>query len=294
MVAAFASPVPEAVPLTIAAVDGVPLGAHHLRPTGLARGAVLIVPAMGVPQRFYGEFATWLATRGFHVLTFDYRGMGASRTAPLRSLAATDIVTWAQLDVTAALRALQDRAGDVPLTWVGHSLGGQIVPFVPDHIELAKIVTIASGSGYIAHNPLATRRKAYAYWYVVAPLATALWGYFPGRTLRLVDDLPSGVVRQWRRWCLHPDYAVGVEGPDVARRFAAVRTPIASISFADDEILTAASITGLHRHYTSAPRTAHHLAPGDVGLERIGHFGAFRPAMRDALWEPVILPELAT
>jgi predicted alpha/beta hydrolase len=41
-------------------------------------------------------------------VTFDYRGTGSSRRGPLREVDA-DILTWARLDTTAALRALQDR-----------------------------------------------------------------------------------------------------------------------------------------------------------------------------------------
>src|ERR1043166_5215434 len=52
--------------------DDTPLTARFYAPRQPARGAVLIVSAMGVPQRFYGAFASWLASRGFHVVTFDY------------------------------------------------------------------------------------------------------------------------------------------------------------------------------------------------------------------------------
>ena len=42
---------------------------------------VLIVSAMGVPQRFYADFAEWLASQGHAVMSFDYRGVGESRPA---------------------------------------------------------------------------------------------------------------------------------------------------------------------------------------------------------------------
>ena len=48
------------------------------------KGAVLIVPAMGVPQKYYEPLAAWLAGEGYAAATFDYRGMGLSRNGPLR------------------------------------------------------------------------------------------------------------------------------------------------------------------------------------------------------------------
>jgi len=290
-----AMPAPDGHALELPAVDGVPLAARYFAPhgsPGQARGSALIVPAMGVAQAFYAPFAAWLAELGLHAMTFDYRGTGLSRRGSLRKVDA-DVVTWARLDATAVLRALEDRAPDLPINWIGHSLGAQIIPFVPDHRTLAKIITIGAGSGYWRDNTPALRRKVLVMWYGAVPLLTPVFGYFPGKRLRMVGDLPAGVIRQWRRWCLDPEYAVGVEGPAVRELFARVTTPITAVSFTDDEMMSARSTESLHGFYTGAPQTARRLAPRDLGLARIGHFGGFRPAMRDALWEGVLRSELA-
>ena len=39
---------------------------------------VLICPATGIIQKFYFPFARWLASQGYSVLVFDYRGIGKS------------------------------------------------------------------------------------------------------------------------------------------------------------------------------------------------------------------------
>lgn len=292
MVAALAS-VPHQAPafnaIEMPAVDGVPLAARHFAPTGRARGAVLVAGAMGVPQTFYAPFATWLAASGYHALTFDFRGSGLSRHGTLRGLEA-DIVTWARLDATAALRALQDLASDMPLTWIGHSLGGQIVPWVPDHVELAKIITVVTGSGYWRDNSPPLRRKVWLLWFVAAPLGTAIAGYFPGRALHMVGDLPRGVIQQWRRWCLNPNYAVGVE-PDAAELFRRVTTPITALSFDDDEMMSARSIEALHACFEGAPVTSRRFAAEALGERRIGHFGFFK---LPALWPRLLAPALAS
>ena len=65
----------------------------------------------------------------------------------------------------------------------------------------------------------------------VLPVLTAVAGYFPGGRIGAVGDLPAGVIRQWRRWCLSPDYFASAEGASAREQFDAVRTPIVSLSF---------------------------------------------------------------
>ena len=122
------------------------------------------------------------------------------------------------------------QAGDLPVTWISHSLGGQIIPFVPNRERADKIVTIATGSGYWKENAPPLRKKVWLFWYGAVPLTTPLFGYFPGKRLGMVGDLPKGVIKQWRRWCMDKDYAVGAEGPAVRAKFDAVTTPITNVS----------------------------------------------------------------
>src|SRR5216684_528871 len=272
-------------------VDGHSIIGRFFLPQGEAKGTVLIAPAMGTPQEYYAPFATWLATQGFVAATFDYRGTGLSRLQELRGFKA-DIFDWAQLDCGAMVAAISMRAPGKPFYWIGHSLGGQILPFVPNRDRIAKMVTIATGSGYWRENSPPLKRRAWWLWYVVAPLAVPLFGYFPGKRLRKVGDLPRGVMEQWRRWCLNPEYAVGVEGEGVRAQYAAVRTPIVSLSFSDDEFMSARNTESMHGFFVNAPRTMKRIAPKDIGVRRIGHFGFFRPEHESSLWQAHLLPEL--
>lgn len=282
-------PDPEEHPLI--AADGVSLAGRIFAPSAATRGAALVAPAMAVPQTFYEPFTCWLAEQGVLALTFDPRGIGRSRRGRLRDERA-DLLTWAELDCGAALRALAERAGSLPLTWIGHSLGGQILPFVPGRERAAKVVTVACGSGYWRDNVPRYRHRVWLLWWVLAPLSLALLGWYPGRRLRMLGDLPPAAMAQWRRWCLHPEYAVGVEGERARALYAAVRTPITSLSFTDDEYLSARNIEALHNQYTGAPRRMLRIAPAERGLSRIGHLGFFR-AGQERLWQDLVLPELA-
>ena len=136
--------------------DGRRIAARFFHPEGESKGAVLIVPAMGCGQDYYKSFASWLAAQGFTVATFDYRGTGLSRCGALRGFKA-DIFDWARLDRAAMISALPQR----PLYWIGHSLGGQILPLVPNHALIKKAVTDATAAGYWRENSPRIRPMAW-------------------------------------------------------------------------------------------------------------------------------------
>jgi predicted alpha/beta hydrolase len=270
------------------ASDGFELsGTLHGDPA-TARGAVLIAPAMGVAQGYYAEFAQWFAAQGQLVLCFDYRGMGASRppehAQSLRGFEA-DIHTWARHDAAAALDWLRAQApAERPLRWIGHSLGGQILGLLPNRGLVDRAVTVASGSGYWRENSPQLKRMVWWLWYVLVPVTLPLAGYFPGKRLKKVGDLPRGVMQQWRRWCLSPHYMMSEGGEALRRQYGELRAPILSLSFTDDEFMSGRNIESLHSFYSGAPRTMHRFAPADIGVRRIGHFGFFRPQFQGTLW----------
>lgn len=246
---------------------------------------VVIGPAMGVPQRYYADFAAWLAAQGVRVLTFDYRGQGDSLAhAPrpqLRHVRAT-LHDW-RADYEAATLHLHARAPELPLLLVGHSLGAQLPGLFERTEHIAGLLAVAAGSGYWRQNAPQLRKRALLMWHGMVPVLTPLFGYFPGRRLGAVGDLPAGVIRQWRRWCLHPQYS-GAEGPVALARYAQVHFPIRALSVTDDEMMTLAGTHSLLALYANAPRRIERVAPTDHGLTRIGHLGWFHPRFQATLW----------
>src|SRR3546814_8154835 len=79
--------------------------------------------------------------------------------------------------------------------WIGHSVGAQILPLVNGHERLTRIVTIAAGSGYWRENSPQIRNKAWLLWHGLAPVLTAVAGYFPGGRIGAVGDLPAAIGR---------------------------------------------------------------------------------------------------
>jgi predicted alpha/beta hydrolase len=276
-------------PVELRTSDGTDLQGVVYRPPGRRRRAVLVSGGLGIPQRFYAPFASWLAQRGHLVLTFDPRGMGASRRPEhrrsLRGLDA-DMLTWARRDFPAAVRALADRAGGESIVLIGHSLGAHHAAMTDADTQarIETVVSVAAGSGYWRDWAAPSRRVAPLMLHLAAPVLTPLLGYFPGKALRMVGDLPGPAMRQWTRWCRHPGFAWGAEPERVLPSLQSARFRIEAFSFTDDDAMTELCIRKLLAAMPNARSTVIVVKPGDVGLARIGHTGAFRRDGAEALW----------
>ncbi len=291
---------PDAQALSFTAADGTPLSGMLYEPQAApgtaAKAHVLVAGGLGIGQRFYAPFAHWLSQRGHRVLTFDLRGMGASRQPEhrrsLRGLDA-DLLTWARQDFAAAVMRLAAQSPDGHVALVGHSLGmhhaGLTTPAAQQRIAAA--VSVAAGSGYWRDWAPASRRKAPWLLHLAAPLLTPLLGWFPGKRLRMVGDLPGPAMRQWSRWCRHPDFAWGAEPEQVLPSLRAARFPIHGLSFTDDDAMTENCTRKLLAALPNSPSQLQVIAPADLGLKAIGHVGAFRPDAGAAVW-PLIEAKL--
>jgi predicted alpha/beta hydrolase len=272
--------------LSLDSEDGTKLAARLYPCASATQAAVLIAGAMGVKQDYYAPFAQWLCTQGYAVMSFDYRGMGESRSAvhtkSLRGLDA-DLFSWAR-DYDCAIDALRERAPEVPLYLIGHSLGAQLPGLLRNRDRIDGLLSVAAGSGYWRDNAPHLKRTVLYFWHVLVPVATAVCGYFPGKRFGKVGDLPRGVILQWRRWCMDPRYAVGAEGAAVCAQFEQVRFPVVALSITDDELMTERGTRVLIDCYPNAPRRIERIAPADAQARRIGHFGFFREQFQSSLW----------
>lgn len=273
----------------VAATDGHPLAANRFDPPGAVLGSVVIGPAMAISQGFYAGFASWLATRGFVAWTFDYRGTGDSWRGPKRG-APGSLDDWLGKDYEALLQAAHAHVPTRPLFAIGHSFGGQCAPLLPSRRLLRGLVNIGVGSGAMRHNTPRIRRQAPLLWYLLVPLLCPLFGYFPGARIGVIGDLPNGAIRQWRRWCLDPHYLLGAD-PRARDAYASAEYDVLGLSFPDDELLLEAGSKMLHAAYCR-PVDYRVVAPASVGLDRIGHFGFFRPQSEATLW-PLVSQWLA-
>lgn len=265
---------------TARATDGYELAVTRFPAQGKAWATALVAPAMAVRQEFYEPYARFLATNGVHAITFDYRGIGASRPDDLASLEA-NVMDWATKDFEAMLGEAHRAAPQLPLVLVGHSLGGQILGLAPSNAKVRAALHVVAGSGYYGFNERMRLRVLFL-WFVAIPLFTRLYGYFPGRKLRMIGDLPRGAALQWRRWCTHPLYALS-EGEAARESFDRVTARILSYSFADDPMIDVRAVDSLNGFFRNARIEHRHVDPRAAGAS-VGHFGFFVEASGARLW----------
>lgn len=270
-------------PVELALADGTTLAARRFDSPGMAKASIVIAPAMAITQAFYSSFAAWLANEGYLVWTFDYRGTGDSLKGRSMRGAPGTLDEWCTKDYDSVLQAAAKTASDLRLFAIGHSFGGQCAPLLPSRSLLSGLVDIAVGSGAMRDNTPAIRRTAPLLWYVLVPVLCPIFGYFPGARIGIIGDLPTGAIREWRRWCLDPDYLLGAE-PRARAAFASAEYPVLALTISDDELLLEAGSRRLHDAYRPGNVDYRLLRPADHGLSRIGHSGFFRKSGQARLW----------
>ena len=268
------------------ASDGYTLRAKRFVPRGPAAGRLIVAGATAVPQGFYARFAATAAARGHEVWTLDYRGVGLSAPPTLRGFRMS-YLDWAQLDLAALIDLVAAR-GDAPLRMVGHSYGGHALGLLPNHAKVQRLATFATGAGWHGWMPPLERLRVHVLWRVIGPLLVQTRGYLAWSALGLGEDLPRDIFYQWRRWCGWPRYFFEDPAlPDLAARFAAVRTPIRAVNAVDDKWATPAARDAFMAAYSGAPVERVTLEPRALGLREIGHMGYFRtPAA--PLWDEAL------
>ncbi len=265
--------------------DGVGLGGDLWAPSsGPASGQVIINGATGVLSRYYHRYARFLASHGLVVLTYDYRGIGLSRPERLRG---SDFKwrDWGQKDFEAALSMMLRAHGSVPLAVIGHSIGGFLPGLAKSASRIGRLLTV--GAQYAWHGDYAPahRWRLIWKWHVVMPALAAVCGYFPGRKLGWLEDLPKGVALEWafRRSDFelsHPPE----ERDKVLEGLETVRASILSLIMSDDEFGTAQAGQRALSYYKGADRTMVLLRPSDFGSEAIGHFALFHDRYSHSFW----------
>lgn len=148
----------------------------------------------------------------------------------------------------------------------------------------AALLSICCPSGYWRLWPWPRRLMLAPLWFGIVPALGGVLSRLPvGRVgLGRGADLPSGVMREWARWCRNPDYLVDGAGRPLREHFRDYRGRILAYTVSDDWMAPPAAVLALHRFYSTAQVEYREISP-DRRRHAIGHFGYFRDDNR-ALW----------
>ena len=270
--------------------DGHPLAAHFYPHQGEKKPLpVLIAPATGIVQGFYRHFAEHLSTLGYDVMSFDFRGIGASLQGKVQHSQAS-ILDWGQYDLPAAVDTLLQQTQAQQVILVGHSAGGQLLGVMPNVQHVAKLITIAGSSGYLGGLKGQTKLLAPLMFYAIFPLGHKLKGFSPTHMIGMGENLPPQVGRDWAKFCSKPGYIINAKADFQADYHTQVSCPITAIWASDDEIATQANVKDLLRLYPNAKTAMLELQPKRYQHKSIGHMLMFKESHAN-LW-PVLAQAL--
>lgn len=278
----------EPEPLRFLTVDRVALHGHFWHARRAPVATVIVNPATGVRADYYHRYARFLVGHGFDVLTYDYRGIGASRPDNLRhhDYRWRD---WGEYDFDAALGFVRWRNAHAPIYVVGHSIGGFLPGLANRASWIDRMLTVGAQYAWWRDYDVRRRYRMFLKWHVVMPLITALVGYFPGRRLGWLEDLPRGVVYEWsfRRSRVELSYPPA-RRDEVRARFEALQADILAVTATDDPFATVAAVSRGLSYFRNARRELVLLQPQDLGMERIGHFDLFHSRHQDGFWRATV------
>ncbi len=264
-----------------------PISYTQYLPEGRPVKAMLVSSATAVHQTYYKKFANYFAEQQFVVYTFDYSGFGASgnRTEYLKKHK-DGVKGWGAVDQKAMVNQIQKDHPGLKIVLVSHSIGGQIIGFNPDNTVFEKIVMAASQSGYWKTYDGIDRLRLWLFWYFFIPVFTPVFGYYPGKLIGIVDNLPKSMVMEWRKWGVKKDYFMHFYN-NSEYHFDQLRIALRMYSFTNDNFASKKGVDWLARQYKNARVERIHFDKNSEG-KRPGHFGFFKEEFKSEFWEPIL------
>ena len=278
--------------MTITCKDGYTLNAKFYPSQGdTTHLPILLCPATGITMNFYHSFCEWLATQNFHVMVFDFRGIGQSLYTELKKSEAS-IQDWGILDIPAAINSLLSKTQQQQINLIGHSAGGQLLGITPNFQKVARLIAIAGSTGHVKGLKGRTKKMAPVMFNVVFPVSIALKGYGATQMLGMGENLPKNVAKQWAQFCSKPGYVINAIGKTIFDDYhQQIQCPITVIYASDDEIATEANVNDLLRLYPNAKTDKIELQPAQYDQKAIGHMLMFKKSHHQ-IWS-VIADQIA-
>lgn len=262
--------------------DGFPLSGTLFE--GHGNGPmVLISSATAVPQHLYRGFAIALVEAGAKaVLTYDYRGTGAS-PRPENYSDRINYKDWAIQDFPVALNALQNISPQHDVVGLGQSFGGHALGLSGKAANFKRYAMVATMSGYtkLLDDPYAWPRMNLA-----GVPVSFLFRDIP-RWMGIGEPIPSSCFRDWARWCRMKDFLFQDPLLPEKGRYKDVAIPILAIGLTDDPWATPRAVAHFLSRHENAQIEQRWISPHEAG-GKIGHLGFFRSRFSKTLWPHLI------
>jgi predicted alpha/beta hydrolase len=244
---------------------------------------IVINSALGVKQNFYEDFALYIFSKGFNVITWDPRGIGLSAFKNPKKDSAR-LREWGEFDFDAVLRFVNS---NLKFDWknieiIGHSAGGHLVGLSKNFANIPKLNLISSGTCYWKLYPLSQQPRILLSWHFLVPTILKLYGFIP-KKFGLGHDIPTGVAVDWRNWSLKSGYLFSDTTLDLSG-YEQFKGEIRAIGFNDDLGFSPPATTlDLLSYFPLAKKDYRFFDPNELGLKSIGHFSFFKKKKFDQI-----------
>ncbi len=254
---------------TIENAKGLSAPVCAFTPEGGAKASMLLLPALGVPARFYRRLAEGLADAGIGVCLLEQRGHGESpyRAGRGQSFGLKDFL---EDDIPAAITHTQGLFPDSPFFLGGHSLGGHLSSITAGRRDdVAGVLHLACGFPYQGLFEKGQARQIK--WLCrLLPTLTALVGHFPGERMGFGGREYRQLMLDWRDWALGGSYD-GPSTPGAMDAIAGYRGRVLSLSFALDRLAPDRAVDFSRNCFKNADLVARKLTEAEQG-KHLGHF----------------------
>ncbi len=265
---------------TIRTKDGHTLGLRIYLPFTSFTRVIMLAPSALHTQADYFEFARYFQHFGYCVVSFDYRGVGDSAPEQLKGFNAT-LQQWAKHDIDAVILFVRQKFPIQELIYIGHGIGGEIPGLAPAIQYINKMVLINSSLSCTRYRQWQDKLWVGSMNTLIR-MVNGLFGYFPGKSLARLNNLPQGVMEEWIRWCRNDD---GLFDDYTDNNYRKLHLPLLAYSFSDDWRSREKGVKALLDHFTSADISWHHMPAAEVSREGVGHSGFFSYSKSGKLWK---------
>lgn len=273
----------------ISATDNYPLSAQLYDPEQeVANQKILIInSATAIDKKLYHHYAIFMAENGYQVITYDYRGIAGSRPKKLRNFSAS-FIDWGQKDFEGVVNYTKKNFPNHKIITLGHSIGGSIIGMTEKNKEISGIINVGAQIAYYKDWKKDQRTKIYFMWHIVFPAVTKVFGYFPGKKLGLLEDIPKGVVQQWHNQRKHDDMKHQMKLNGTNFFYDSYPNKLLTLGVSDDPIGTLPAIQRIHNLFEKSDKNLEMIQVSKLDTKEIGHFGFFSRKFKHTLWQKTL------
>lgn len=273
--------------LVLQTPDQFPISVKIFEPEIPNRKLLVINSATGVRQQVYFSFAKYLATQGFTVITYDYRGIGESKPRKMKGFEASMRI-WGTRDFKTITGFIKENYPDYTKFCLGHSVGALILGMNEDSVIFKKFIFVATQDAYIGHLSWRVAVTAALGFGIAVPVTVILKGYFPAHRFGLGESLPKGSAYDWRTLILNKK-STGRLYEKIEKDHSKDLNQEAFIIHAeDDSWVTMKGMESLmNNSYPNMKKNYREIKVSESPKKQVGHINFFRSYNR-SLWKIIL------